>query len=267
MASRAQQKEEARQRRLAEEQARTARASRQRRLQMLLGVIVAAVVVAVVAVVISTQGGTAKSGPSPQSPAAKAQAAAVDTLLAGIPQSGNRLGSPSAKVTVTEFGDLECPICRDFALSAENQLIQNDVRSGKVALVYKSLCTATCNGPNASLFPAQQAAAIAAGQQNKQWYYIELFYHEQGTEDTSYVNDSYLNGLADQVPGLNFATWSSARTQSALSAQVTADEQQAASQGYNSTPTLVVSGPKGPASPIVGDTDYNTLEQAIKSVS
>ena len=58
-------------------------------------------------------------------------------------------------MTVTEYGDLECPVCRDFALGAENQLISNDVRSGKVKLVYKSLETATGNGPTpASSDPA-----------------------------------------------------------------------------------------------------------------
>ncbi len=267
MASRAQQKEEARQRRLAEERARAERASRMRRTQMLIGVVLAAIIIAVVAVVISTQGGASKPAIALDSKQATAVQAQVNTLLAGIPQSGNRLGSPSAKITVTEFGDLECPVCKSFAQGAENQLIQNDVRSGKVDLVYKSLCTATCSGPNASLFPAQQAAALAAGLQNKQWYYIELFYNEQGTEDTGYVTDTYLNGLANQVPGLDFSKWSTDRTQSALSSQVTSDEQLAASQGYQSTPTLVVQGPKGPASPIQGDTTYASLEQEINSVS
>ena len=41
----------------------------------------------------------------------------------------------------------------------------------------------------------------------------------------------------------------------------------AASKGYSSTPTIVVSGPKGEAQPIVGDTDYGSLESAIKSVT
>ena len=48
-------------------------------------------------------------------------ATTVNSLLAGIPQSAMRLGSPSAPVTVTEFGDLECPVCRDFALTGENR--------------------------------------------------------------------------------------------------------------------------------------------------
>ena len=72
-------------------------------------------VVVVVAVVISSGGGSSKA-PTPTSAAGKAAAARVNSLLAGIPQSGNTLGSKSAKVTVTEFGDLECSVCDAFAL-------------------------------------------------------------------------------------------------------------------------------------------------------
>ena len=121
--------------------------------------------------------------------------------------------------------------------------------------------------PQSRRVPDQQAAALAAGLQKREWDYIELFYHEQGTENTNYVNDTYLDGLARQISGLNFAKWNSDRGSSSLTSQVTADQQAAASKGYNSTPTLVVTGPKGQAQAIVGDTDYGTLQQAIKSVS
>ena len=146
-------------------------------------------------------------------------------------------------------------------------MIANDVRAGKVNVAYRSLCTATCNGPNQAVFPTQQAAAIAAGQQGREWDYIELFYHQQGSETSTYVNDSYLNGLAHEISGLNFSQWSSARSQNALAAQVTADQQAAAGAGYNSTPTMVVKGPKGQAQAIVGNTTYSALQSAIKSVS
>jgi protein-disulfide isomerase len=264
MASRTKQKEEARARRLAEERARAERARRARRLQILGGVVLVAVIIVAVAVAVGTSGGS--KTPALNTPGARQASSTVTGLLAGIPQSGNALGSPSAKVTVTEFGDLQCPICKDFALGAENTLIKNDVRSGNVKLVYRSLETATGNSPNPGIFPTQQAAAIAAGLQNHEWDYLLLFYHLQGTEGTSYVNDNFLGGLAKLIPGLNYSKWSSDRTSSALTSQVTADEQSAASKGYNSTPTIVVLGPKGQAQPIVGDTDYGTLEAKIKSV-
>ena len=265
MASRTKQKEEARARRLAEEQARAERARRTRRTQMLGGVLGVAVVIVVVAVVISSSGG---SSPTivPTSGAAKQQASTVNSLLAGIPQSGMTIGSPSAKVTVTEFGDLECPICKQFALGTENQLLANDVKSGKVKLVYRSLDTATGNGPDPGIFPTQQAAAYAAGAQGKAWNYILLFYHEQGQEGTAYVNQAYLDAIARQIPGLNYSAWLSQSKSPTYTGQVVADEQAAQARNFNATPTIVVQGPKGQAQPVASAVDYPTLEATIKSV-
>lgn len=265
MASRTKQKEAARARRLAEERSRQERERRQRRLRMIGGVVLGAVAVVAIAIAISSGGG----GSSGLQTGAKLTAtkATVNNLVAGIPQSGNTIGSPSAKVTVTEFGDLQCPICRDFALGAENELISKDVRSGKVKLTYRSLETATGNGPNPGVFTTQQAAAGASGLQQRAWQYILLFYHQQGTEDTNYVNDAFLTGIAKQVSGLNFSKWSSDWHSPSVTSQVTADQQAASAKGFNSTPSIVVQGPKGQAQPIVGAVSYSDLEKAINSVS
>ncbi len=263
MASRKEQKEQARQRRLALEREQAERAARERRLRMLGGVVIVAAAIIAVAIAISSGG---SSPPKLNSAAATQAAATVDGLLAGIPQSGNTLGSPTAKVTVTEFGDLKCPVCRDFALGAENQLISNDVKTGKAKLVYRSLCTATCSGPQPSVFPTQQTAAYAAGLQNKAWYYIELFYHLQGDETTSYVDSNFLGGLAKLVPGLDYSRWQSDSTLASLKAQVTTDQNFAASKGWSATPTVVVTGPKGEQD-ITSLSDYGTYQSAINQVS
>ncbi len=152
-----------------------------------------------VAIAISS-GGSSASVPKPNSPAAKKAQATVNALLAGIPQQGATLGSPSAKVTVTEYGDLVCPVCKSFALGAENQLISNDVRSGKVKIVYKALETASRPGQRLDV-RARPGGRAGRRQPEEGWNYIELFYHEQGDETSSYVTDSYLGGLAKQIPG------------------------------------------------------------------
>ena len=272
MASRTKQKEEARARRLAVERERAERAARQRRIRTLGGVVVIAIALVAVAIAISSRGGgggsSSNSTASLSTPAARQAAASVNSSLSGIPQAGSRLGSSAAPVTVTEFGDLECPICKDFAAGAESQLIAGDVKAGRVKLVYRSLMTATQGAPDAAtIWPLQQAAALAAGQQGYGWNYIQIFYKLQGRERSGYVNTGFLNGIAKLIPGLNFAQWSSARTSSALTAQVASDGQAAQSKGFNSTPTILVQGPKGQGQPIVGAVDYNTLESAVKSVS
>ena len=73
---------------------------------------------------------------------------------------------------------------------------------------------------------------MAAGLQNKMWYYVELFYHEQGREYTNYVNESYLDGLAHQVPGLNFAEWMAARSQQKTRPKEVTSDKQVGSTAY-----------------------------------
>jgi len=281
MASRTKQKEEARARRLAEERARAERAERGRRVRMLGGVVTAALAVIVVVIVISVSGGSGGKPVNPNSHAAKSDVTTVSNLLAGIPQSGGTLGNPSAPVTVTEYADLECPVCDAFALPTTqntsdgtpgsgylDQLINQYVRTGKVKLVYRSLETATGNGPNSSEWVPQQAGAYAAGLQNKEWDYIELFYAEQQPETSQYVNQAYLQGIADQVPGLSISKWASDQQSSALQSQVATDGQSAQSQGFQYTPTLVIKGPKGQATPIQSlPQSYSQVSSEINQVS
>jgi protein-disulfide isomerase len=265
VASRKEQKEQARQRRLAEERARAEKARRDRRLRMMGGTVI--IVIAILAVAIAVSSGGGAKAIKPNSPQAQQAATKVNNLLAGIPQSGVTLGNPKAPVTVTEYGDLECPICQEFATGAEEQIISNDVKTGKAKLVYRSLETASGSSPIANVFPTQQVAAYAAGKQDKAWNYILLFYNEQGQEGTGYVTESFLDGLAQQIPGLSFPTWKSDRSDSTLTQQVTADGQAAAAKGFTSTPTVIVKGPKGEQDFSQSLEAYSTYQSAINSVA
>jgi protein-disulfide isomerase len=231
--TRKQRREQARGERKALEQAEAARAKRRTRLTQ-LGIVVAVVVVVIVGIAIATNSGkttTIKPGTS----TANANVAAVSTLLNGIPQNGNVLGDPNAPVTLKYYGDLECPICKEFTLGVLPTLIPKYVRTGKLKIEYHSLETAT---REPEVFKTQQVAALAAGKQQRAWNFIELFYHEQGEEDSGYVNESYLQGLASQVPGLNLATWTTARSDPALSSEVTNDAQAANQAGFTGTPSF-----------------------------
>jgi protein-disulfide isomerase len=261
---------------------------------MLGGVIILAVVVVVVAVVVSSGGNTHATVIAPigktaaqkrlharEIAKAKAKDAPIFKLLSGIPEHGNTLGSPTAKVTVTEYGDLECSVCDAFALASnqttsdgspgsgiEDQLIEKDVRSGKIKLVYRSLETASGSNPDPNAFLNQQTAALAAGLQNKEWYYVELFYDQQQSEGTGYVTPAFLDGIAEQIPGLNFSAWSAHIHDPALQAQVKSDMQTATSKGFQSTPTITILGPKGEATPIQGlPNSYSQVESDIAAVS
>jgi protein-disulfide isomerase len=215
--------------------------------------------------VLVASGGSSSKPPPPNSPKATKTAGEVSAFLSGIPQSASTLGSATAPVTIQYFGDLECPICKDFTLpgGALPTIIQNWVRPGKVKIEYRSLETAT---REPEVFKTQQTAALAAGKQNKMWNFIELFYPEQGEENSGYVPESYLQGLAQQVPGLNLSQWSSTRSEPALANQVATDAQAANNAGFTGTPSFLIGKTGGTMTKLgeVSVTDPAPFNQAIE---
>ncbi|HEY4894514.1 MAG TPA: thioredoxin domain-containing protein [Solirubrobacteraceae bacterium] len=261
--TRKQRREQARTQRKALEEAEAADAARRKRLSQ-LGIAIAVVVAAVVVVLIATGGGKSKTV-APSSPEANTTANAVNAAITGIPQKANTLGSPTAPVTLRYYGDLECPICRDFTLGALPSIIQKWVRTGKLRIEYLSLETAT---REQEVFKTQQVAALAAGKQNKMWNYIELFYHEQGEENTSYVTESYLQGLAKQVPGLELAKWTTDRNDATFTNQITSDAQAANNAGFNGTPSFEIGKTGGPVTKLeyASLKDPTSFNQAIEKL-
>lgn len=260
--TRKQRREQAREERKQLEQEQAASAMRRTRLMQLavVGVIVVAIIVGIL---VATGGGSSKG--IQKGPEANTTVSEVSSLLGGIPQNGNTLGSPTAPVTLQYFGDLQCPVCRQFTLTALKPLIKNDVRSGKLRIEYRSLETATAEP---ATFKTQQVAALAAGKQQRAWYYIELFYHQQGEEHSGYVTESYLQGLAQQVPGLNLSKWSSDRSDPSLANMMSTDGQAASNFGFTGTPSfaLAKTGTAPKKFEPESFTDPSSFEKAIQSL-
>jgi protein-disulfide isomerase len=243
--TRKQRREQARTQRKALEEAEAAGAKRRARLTQ-LGIVAAIVVAAVVVILIATGGGGSKTV-KPHSSESNATVAEVSSLIDGIPQHGNTLGDPNAPVTLQYFGDLECPICREFTLGSLPSIIPKLVRTGKLKIEYHSMETAT---REPEVFKTQQIAAYAAGRQDKAWYFIETFYHEQGEEDSGYVTESFLQGIAQQVPGLDLAQWTADRSDPELANEVESDKQAANNAGFTGTPSFLIGKTGGTMKPL-----------------
>jgi protein-disulfide isomerase len=290
MASRKDQKAQAREQRLAQEREAQAAAQRTQRLQIIGGIVAIAVIVVVVVIVISSSGGGNKSvSTDPASKTNVKAATQANDLVDGIPQpsgSAITLGNPNAKVTITEYGDLECSACDEFDTPAgwrspdansENfagsgyldDIIKNLVRTGKAKLVYRSLETATANGKTPSMWTSQQAAANAAALQGKGWNFVEIFYNEQGYEGATYVNDAYIENIAKQVKGLDYNQWykdwkHNEKTSTQVGAENTAGTQLDSPTGQVATPTLYVKGPKS-SKLFVGNATYDGVAAAVNA--
>jgi protein-disulfide isomerase len=261
--TRKQRREQARDQRKAIEEAEAASVERRKRL-ILLGSVAAAVVVIIAVILVATSGGggSTKLPPTNGKVTTAPAVAKVTKEIGGIPQNGNTLGSPTAPVTMQYFGDLECPICKDFTLGALPTLIQKYVRTGKMKIEYRNLETAT---REPETFKTQQSAALAAGKQKKGWYYIELFYNQQGEEDTGYVTEKYLQTLAQQTPGLNLATWTADRDSPEFTNTITSDAQAANNSGFNGTPSFLIGKTGGTLTKFEYQslTDPSSFESAI----
>jgi protein-disulfide isomerase len=262
--TRKQRREQARAERKAIEEAEAAGAQRRKRL-IQLGAVIGAVVVIIVVILVAT-GGSGGTPTVPTTTVEKYKAVKpLTALLGGIPQDGNTLGSPTAPVTLQYFGDLECPICKQFSDGALKPLIEKYVRPGKLKIEYKNLETAT---REPETFRTQQIAALAAGKQQKGWYYIELFYKEQQQEDTGYVTEKYLQQLAEQVPGMNLATWTADRGNGEFTNTITTDAQAANNAGFTGTPSFLLGKTDGKLQKLEYSslTDPASFESAIDSL-
>jgi protein-disulfide isomerase len=247
--TRKQRREQARSERRAAEQAAAQGVATRRRLKQLAAA-TTLVALAIVAVLLLS-GGAGSTPPAATSSTAVKDVALVDAELSGTSEKANVLGNPDAPATMQYFGDLECPVCRDFTLGALPSIIRRWVKSGRLKIEYRSFSTATGNAEAGGaeprgMFDLQQAAALAAGEQDRAWYFIELFYNEQGTEGSGYVTEAFLQGLARQVPGLDLPQWTADRGNQAFNARIASENREAETQGLNGTPAILIGKMGGP---------------------
>lgn len=186
----------------------------------------------------------------------------ITALLASIPQSANALGQPAAPVTLAYFADLQCPYCRDFSLEVLPPIIERWVRAGKLRIESHALQTAT---HELEVFTAQQVAALAAGRQERAWHFIETFYAEQGEENSGYVTDAYLQGIASQVTDLDLARWTSDRRDPRLASEITGDARAAQNAGLTGTPSFLI-GTSGDAMSRFSPNDPTSFDTAIEGL-
>jgi protein-disulfide isomerase len=161
----------------------------------------------------------------------------VKDQLQGIPQNGMVLGDPRAKVTLLEFGDLQCPVCKGFSEEIIPSVIDSKVRSDEAKLEFKNFTIISEESTPAG------AATIAAGEQGHAWNYIELFYRNQGPEASGYVTDEFLTEIARGAGVSDIAKWNKDRKSSTTLAEVKRTTEAAEKLEFTGTPSFAVEGP------------------------
>jgi protein-disulfide isomerase len=235
MSSKQQRREEARAERLRLEAEAASAERRKRMLQIGAGAAFLALVAVVALIAISQSGSDSGSGGDTSIEGV----AEIDSQLKGLKQQGLTLGDIDAPVRIVEFGDLQCPVCKAFSLEVMPSLIDDEVRSGDASLEFENL---TFIGPDST--PAAEAA-LAAAEQGRYWSFIDLFYRNQGAENSGYVTDDFLTAVARGAGVPDIAKWNTDRNDQARQAQLDNAGNQASQPGIDSTPSFLVEGPGG----------------------
>jgi protein-disulfide isomerase len=227
MASRADDKAQARDRRLAAEEA-DRRAARRRSSLMRLGLVLGLAVVAViVAIVLSSRGGPSDSGSGSGTHAG--DAAAAKALFRGIPQKGLNLGANAKAPVLVEFADLQCPYCGLYSNGVLPTVVKDYVRPGRVRY---QLHIRSFLGPDS--VRAAGAAAVAT-KENRLYQFADLFYRRQREENTGYATDDFIRAVASGT-GVDAAKAASAADDAKSQPLVAQAEQRATAVGSHSTP-------------------------------
>jgi protein-disulfide isomerase len=216
---------------------RAAQKRRSNRRLLTIGAPLAAIVVfaAVIIVVHLATSGGGSSNPNISSLNYVSNAKAE---FAGIPSKGNVVGFANAPVTIEEYGDLRCPICREFDSTVIPPVLQNLVRTHKAKIQYRHW---PILGPNSVL---ADHAAYAAMQQNKLWEFAMVTYYNQGDENDNWFTKSFADAVATAI-GLNLTEFNRDYSNTAAStAEVAAVNKAAAALNFNGTPSVQVIGPK-----------------------
>ena len=165
---------------------------------------------------------------------------AVLTGFGGIHQNGTLLGDPHAPATLVEFADLQCPFCAQYARDALPGLLREWVRPGRLRLDLRLL---SFIGPD-----SERAARLAnaAALQDRLWQFSELFYLDQGPENSGYVTPEFLRVIAALTPGLDVRRALDARGSASVTAQLTRAQRNAARLHVSSTPSFFLVRPVRP---------------------
>lgn len=214
---------------------------------------------AVAVLIVVSQAGSGSSGGDTN----LEDVALVRDQLHGIPQHGTVLGDRDADVKVIEFADLQCPICRDLSIDVAPDLISQVVREN-VASYDMRQWTVIGESPFEQSTAAAKAA-LAASEQGRYWNYVELFFRNQGAEESGYVTPAFLTAIAKGAGVKDMAKWNRDRRSDRWDEALADTNSEAHSLGLGGTPSVVVEGPGGRQ--VLTAPEFDDIQNAIQSVS
>lgn len=152
-------------------------------------------------------------------------------------------GTATARVTVIEFSDFQCPFCARYTRDTFDQIDKEYISTGKVRYVFRNLPLESIH-PQA--FKAHEAA-LCAGEQGKYWeMHHQLFANQKALQPDALVNHA-------RAAGADVPRFQQCLTSGRFASRIREDISDAARAGASGTPTFFI----GLTAP--GDTRVKTL--------
>lgn len=250
-------REKRREERLAEEAKASGGDRRTRLLQIGAGAVFLAIIAVVVVIVVA--GSSSDGGGDAEN---LQEISEVDSLVKGIPQTKLVLGDTKAPVELIEYGDLQCPVCKTYSEEILPPIVEKQVKEGKAKIIFRNFLII-----GEESLPAG-AAAIAAGNQGRGWNFLELFYRNQGKENSGYVTDEFLEAVAKGAGVEDIAKFNQERTSKVVEEEAERTTEQAATLGFEGTPSFAIKGPNSNGLELLGTPESaGALEEEIEKVS
>ena len=183
-------------------------------------------------------------------------------LFAGIEQTEAEVGAADAPVTISVFNDLQCRECADFHFATIPPLVERLVRPGKARLELRHFSQS--RKPN----EVSAFAATAAGKQDAQWQFAQLFFSNLDNIGSRGINDDFLETLAAAVPRPEFqvAQWQRDLEDPSVDERVELDAELAVELRLPAGPAVIVDGPGGTRE-LSGSPSVPEIEAAVAEVT
>ena len=190
--------------------------------------VVGAVIVAAVVVGVLVQ----------RSRSATEQAKVTHPVSTVGPHGGVLVGDKNAPVTITEYGDFQCPVCGELHQLWEPTLEQL-IQQGKVKFEFVGL-EYLDRGTTESLRSA--AAAVCAADAGKFLDYYNALYNGQSrTENSGFLTNDQLLSFGSSV-GITDPAFARCVNSGRFTGWVTKNTDAASQRGVTGTPTVLVNG-------------------------
>jgi protein-disulfide isomerase len=229
---------------------------------LVIGAVAGLVIAGVIVGIALAVGGKSSSSSSSTLPAigslknALPNAEVVQREFAGIPQKGLLLGSPKAPLTMVQYIDLQCPACRAYEASVQPSIVQEFVRTGKLKIEARPIAFI---GPDS--IPARKAM-IAASKQNRAFNFAQITYANQGTENTGWLNQTFIQHAAASVPGMDVRGLLDDQNSASVVNATHRIDAQATADRVSETPTLLIGKTGAKLKKVPSTAPFNAAELA-----